>query len=329
MSFLQKDLFKHKTGHSSLPSLPNQEEEVIEEEGDTFGNLGPAVYEAPATTEKNAPIFVFHHGAGYSSLSFALCVSHIRRAMEGSVSILAYDCRGHGATRTSDDTNLSLERLSQDLADVVNFVFGGEGEVKKRDIFLIGHSMGGCVVAHAASNHSIPSVVCVAVLDVVEGSAMEALSGMSSFLRTRPTEFKSIEHAIEWSVKSGTIHNLASSRVSIPSLFTEESDPNTGMSKLVWRTNLAATQKYWEGWFIGMSEKFLASKAAKLLILAGPDRLDKPLTIAQMQGKYQLIVLPDVGHMLQEDAPDRTANALVDFYKRNEKLVLPLKRLTL
>jgi protein phosphatase methylesterase 1 len=39
-----------------------------------------------------------------------------------------------------------------------------------------------------------------------------------------------------------------------------------------------------EDWFKGLSEKFLASKAGKLLLLAGTDRLDKPLMIGQMQG---------------------------------------------
>lgn len=39
------------------------------------------------------------------------------------------------------------------------------------------------------------------------------------------------------------------------------------------------------GWFDNLSVKFLSVKAAKLLVLAGTDRLDKPLTIAQIQGK--------------------------------------------
>ena len=47
-----------------------------------------------------------------------------------------------------------------------------------------------------------------------------------------------------------------------------------------------------------------------------------------MQGKYQLLVLPDVGHVVHEDAPDRTASALVEFWKRNERLVLPVKKVT-
>lgn len=33
----------------------------------------------------------------------------------------------------------------------------------------------------------------------------------------------------------------------------------------------------------------------QILILAGTDRLDKPLTIGQMQGKFQLALLPQVG----------------------------------
>ncbi|CAG8463455.1 7206_t:CDS:2 [Ambispora leptoticha] len=325
MSSLEKGLFKNK--NALPPRLPREDdyEEVIEEE-DTFetNSIAKKVYEAPATKDNTGPIFVLHHGAGYSGLSFALCASNIRREMGGTASILAYDCR---FTRTSDDTNLSLDRLAEDLVNVLNLVYSKE-ELKKHDIFLIGHSMGGCVVAHAASKHLLPSVTCVAVLDVVEGSAMEALSGMHDYLRKRPNEFQSVEHAIEWNVKSGTIHNLASARISVPSLVIEEIDQSGG-KKYVWRTKLEATQQYWEEWFKGMSDKFLSANAAKLLILAGTDRLDKTLTIAQMQGKYQLHVMPEVGHMVQEDAPDRTATVLVDFFKRNERLILPVKKMTL
>jgi hypothetical protein len=43
---------------------------------------------------------------------------------------------------------------------------------------------------------------------------------------------------------------------------------------------------------------YLAVKAPKVLILAGTDRLDKPLTIGQMQGKFQLVLLPQVGQQV-------------------------------
>jgi len=42
----------------------------------------------------------------------------------------------------------------------------------------------------------------------------------------------------------------------------------------------------------GLSELFLAARAPKLLLLAGTDRLDRPLTIGQMQGRFQLALLP-------------------------------------
>ena len=54
------------------------------------------------------------------------------------------------------------------------------------------------------------------------------------------------------------------------------------------------------GWFKGLSSSFLSVRAARLLVLAGTDRLDKELMIGQMQGKFQLVVVPDTGHMIHE-----------------------------
>ena len=54
------------------------------------------------------------------------------------------------------------------------------------------------------------------------------------------------------------------------------------------------------GWFTGLSSRFLASRTARLLVLAGTERLDKELMIGQMQGKFQLVVIPGVGHMVHE-----------------------------
>lgn len=94
------------------------------------------------------------------------------------------------------------------------------------------------------------------------------------------------------------------------------------------------------GWFTGLSNKFLGCRTAKLLLLAGADRLDRDLMIGQMQGKYQLEVYPDVGHCVHEvrsprelpaeykdihalfnlqDAPDRAADTLLMFWERNDR----------
>jgi protein phosphatase methylesterase 1 len=73
----------------------------------------------------------------------------------------------------------------------------------------------------------------------------------------------------------------------------------------------------------------LGSRAGKLLLLAGTDRLDKPLMIGQMQGilcdielivgKYQLVVFTDAGHFVHEDLPARTADALIELWRRNDR----------
>ena len=60
------------------------------------------------------------------------------------------------------------------------------------------------------------------------------------------------------------------------------------------KTNLMASKKYWNDWFIGLTKSFLSIKVPKTLMLAGIERMDKDLTIAQMQGKYKLSFLKNV-----------------------------------
>jgi len=202
--------------------------------------------------------------------------------------------------------------------------------------------MGGSVVVNVACKRVLKTIIGVSVLDVVEGSAMDALSSMTKILSSRPKRFNSAEQAIMWSIQSDTVRNVESARLSIPALIEPTQD-----GKFKWITDLIKTQPFWTEWFKGLSDKFLNSGTAKLLILAGTDRLDKPLIIGQMQGtiptqtllvvheliafvctykgKFQLTIFPDAGHFLQEDTPRKTAVCLVEFWKRNQRLVLPPK----
>uniref|UniRef100_A0A8B9KQV5 protein phosphatase methylesterase-1 n=1 Tax=Astyanax mexicanus TaxID=7994 RepID=A0A8B9KQV5_ASTMX len=125
--------------------------------------------------------------------------------------VLAMDLRGHGVTQVRHADDLSTQTMSRDVANVVRATYG---EVPP-PIVLVGHSMGGAIAVHAASGSLLPSVVGLVVIDVVEGSAMDVLHSMQNFLKGRPRSFKSIDHAIEWSVKSGQIRNLESAKVSM------------------------------------------------------------------------------------------------------------------
>ncbi|KAK9773638.1 putative Alpha/Beta hydrolase protein [Seiridium cardinale] len=291
------------------------------------GASSPTLHAYLTSPVGKGPLFVMHHGAGSSGLSFAVVSSEIRKRVP-TAGILSHDARGHGETTASDgELDLSLATLSSDLLAVITKT---RAEMKWQElpqIILVGHSLGGAVVTELAKSGALGnSLLGYAVLDVVEGSAIDALQSMQTYISTRPTGFASLEAGIEWHVRSRTVRNAVSARTSVPALLRyseREGDPRPWR----WRTDLASTQPFWENWFVGLSKKFLGARGGKLLLLAGTDRLDTELTIGQMQGKYNLQVFPEAGHFIHEDLPEKTAISLVDFHKRNDRsaLVLPPK----
>lgn len=267
--------------------------------------------------EESPVVFVCHHGAGYSGMSFALLAKQLAERSNGQAGVLAIDSRGHGKTVCQDDSNLSIQTLADDLVRILAEVFPTKKSTP--DLVLVGHSMGGSVVVNACSRvqQEIGNVVGVCNLDVVEGTAMEALSGMMDIVSARPKGFSSLEEAIAWHVRTKTIGSLQSARISVPPLLLKHEQERDPSRRFQWRSNLPASQPFWEGWFKNLSSSFLSQRTAKLLVLAGAESLDKDLMIGQMQGKYQLAVFQDVGHCLQEEAPGRLAELLLEFWKRN------------
>ncbi|KAL3878158.1 hypothetical protein ACJMK2_030528 [Sinanodonta woodiana] len=406
MSALQRQALKHGIS-SGLPPMPPpgiggkklmsgrkrdytpvfwdkyfQHEHRIKVNNNTF-----RVYECG----NEGPVVLFLHGGGFSALSWAVLSSVLSHLV--TCRCAAIDLRGHGDTYTSDDTDLSADTMSRDVGDVVRELYGDNPP----QIILIGHSMGGAIAVHTAEKNLIPSLIGLVVIDVVEGTALEALSSMQNFLRGRPSIFKSLEHAIEWCVRSGQIRNLDSARVSMvgqmkridtnetasselehqhdelhvqgvgttireeeevdvemqekkvmdiegehvkdgceqsqnslqktnqtavnlsstqDKVFKKPLPPQESQSQYTWRIDLSKTEKYWKGWFEGLSKRFLSIDVPKMLLLAGVDRLDKELTIGQMQGKFQMQVLPQCGHAVHEDVPDRVADCLASFMVR-------------
>ncbi|KAH7123763.1 protein phosphatase methylesterase-like protein 1 [Dendryphion nanum] len=283
------------------------------------------VYLSPPSSSK-APLLVLHHGAGSSALSFALFAKEVLRQIP-EAGILAVEAREHGSVVWNPegvvDNDLSIDLLAQDLVDMVLLTQSKVGWSEVPTLVLVGHSLGGAVVTHVAKKGLLGAkVLGFAVIDVVEGSAMEALKHMQTYLASRPHSFQSLGAAVEWHIRSRTLRNPQSARVSVPSLLLQTSD-----GQWAWRTDLSTTEAYWENWFTGMSSKFLGGRGAKLLLLAGTDRLDKELMIGQMQGKFQLQVFPTAGHFLQEDQPEKAAEVVVEFVKRNDRssLILPPK----
>jgi protein phosphatase methylesterase 1 len=291
------------------------QEFYLEQQRDGSGHAKFHVYLTPPSSAK-PPLLVLHHGAGSSAMSFALMAKEVRKAMP-DMGILAVEAREHGSVVWDAggqvDNDLSIELLSQDLMDMLLLTQAKMGWEEMPNIILIGHSLGGAVVTHTANTWKIGNkLLGYAVLDVVEGSAMEALKHMQAYLAARPKLFPSLPAAVEWHIRSRTLRNPQSARASVPSLLLQVPD-----GRWAWRTELSSTETYWENWFTGMSAKFLNGKGAKLLVLAGTDRLDKELMIGQMQGMMPKHCYYDmIANTGQANSNSRSFLLLVTSYKK-------------
>jgi protein phosphatase methylesterase 1 len=256
---------------------------------------------------------------GHTSLAWACVAGLLKKTM----AVLAYDLRGHGHTRTSDEQDLSLERLVDDTVHVVHAIYGA----KPPPLLVIGHSLGAAIGVHVAASKRLP-VAALVVVDLVEGSAVSSMSHMTTVIASRPVSFESREDAVRWSLMVGAMRNAESARCSVPdqlvhiehtgNVENNEEHRETPSKLYRWRTDLISTQPHWSGWFCGLSSLFLSCPLPKLLMLAGSDRLDTPMMIAHMQGKLQLEVMANTGHSIQEDQPKETARKLMEFVQRHK-----------
>eukprot|EP01016_Furgasonia_blochmanni_P052478 TRINITY_DN8372_c0_g1_i1.p1 TRINITY_DN8372_c0_g1~~TRINITY_DN8372_c0_g1_i1.p1 ORF type:complete len:491 (-),score=118.50 TRINITY_DN8372_c0_g1_i1:17-1366(-) len=277
---------------------------------------------------KEGPLFVMLHGAGHSALSFACVAKEIKKFGIAA----AFDFRGHGSSKKEGDPkDLSAETL---VADALYVFQALEKRFPDPTFIVIGHSMGGSIATKAVEKAiaTVPSLEKrlqgLIVIDVVEGTAIDALPFMEQIVNAMPPVFKTIDSAIQWSVKSGTIKNLESARVSVPAQLVERFSKDGKPNGYGWKVNLLDSQSHWIGWFKGLTQSFLNIRVPKLLVLAGSDRMDPELTIAQMQGKFRLVLFNNVGHAIQEDDPLAFSKACYGMLYKF-KIPLSLKELEL
>lgn len=174
----------HAADHPNRPSQSTSlswtdffTQELYLEETDRDANLNITHHVYLIPPSESAPLFVMHHGAGSSGLSFAACAGEIRKMLP-KAGILSLDCRDHGSTQvtkaddgSSVEMDLTLETLSRDLVFVIRETQSKMGWGQDLpDIVLVGHSLGGAVVTDVAKQGELgQKLLAYAVLDVVEG----------------------------------------------------------------------------------------------------------------------------------------------------------------
>ena len=257
------------------------------------------------------PNLICLHGAGHSALSFSLLAE-----LAKNFRVISFDFRGHGFNTIEPASDLSIDTLISDTEKVlleVNKLFPDE------TMIILGHSLGGAVATKAVchilktefNKDLYDKIQGVIIIDVIEGSAMEALPFMMNVVQKRENNFDSINSAIYY-MSHTQIRNVESCRVSIPPLLKEGKD-GKGKKVYQWKTDLVSSEKYWPDWYKNLSNDFLSIKTPKCLILTDTNELDTPLTIGHMQGKFKLVVIKGTGHFIQEDDPKALIENIDDF----------------
>lgn len=246
-------------------------------------------------------VFFCLHGAGHTALSFAPLANIVKQEKyEGT--LVAFDFRGHGGHYHENEVEMSQENLIQETIHVVKHVIT---KYPDQSVIMVGHSMGGSIavktVHYIQENHKdeewAAHIKGLFVIDVVEGTAMDALPFMEEIVKNRPTVFPDVQSVVKYGYTSMTVRDLKSAKISMPDQVVEKTDEN-GNKGYVWRTDLMATKPYWIEWFKGLTDIFLNLRIPKQLLLAGNERMDKELTIAHMQGKFKMVVVENVGHVV-------------------------------
>ena len=86
--------------------------------------------------------------------------------------------------------------------------------------------------------------------------------------------------------------------------------------RYVWRSDLLAMKPFWNDWYTGVNRKFFSVRAPKILFIADVERMDTDMNRGNMQGLFQLAVVPGTGHHMHEDNPEGVAKYVFGFLDR-------------
>lgn len=154
-------------------------------------------------------------------------------------------------------------------------------------------------------------------------TAIGSLERMPTILQDIPKSFKDIDTATKWATSSSHshhFHGIKASDVIIQSL-ESQLKLNCNSDALEWITDLSDMEPYWNSWFTNLTANFLSFPGSRMLVVANNDYMDNRMMIAQMQGKFQMIIVKDSGHAIQEDKPEDLAEYIAVMIRKHLKLL--------
>jgi pimeloyl-ACP methyl ester carboxylesterase len=245
---------------------------------------------------------VFLHGFCLTWVSWARQIDYLTRQYGQSVRVISYDHRGHGRSGQAPMGSYRIERLAEDLAQVLTAT-RVDGPVT-----LVGHSMGGMVaLAYLARSEADRPVDPDGLVLVATAAGKLAERGLGRLLATPATAalFGLVEHAPEHAVRAmarpvcatlGRWRRGASSTTA--TALAVAALTSTSVSTAVgFLPSLRAYDQYGE----------LASIQARTVVVSGGvDPLTPPAHGRDLSAgipSAEHVHLPRAGHMLPQEAP--------------------------
>ena len=147
---------------------------------------------------------------------------------------------------------------------------------------------------------------------------------MPGIIQDIPKSFKDLKIALKWTLSSSHSHHnsqAASNQIlGIENSLKSQLKLNNETGFYEWITDLSLMKSFWDSWFKGLTKNFLKFPGSRLLILADTDYMDKEMIVAQMQGKFQLSIIRESGHAIQEDKPEELAEIVIGMIQKHLKL---------
>jgi pimeloyl-ACP methyl ester carboxylesterase len=257
-----------------------------------------AVHDSGLQTAQRTVVFL--HGFCLTSASWAGQIAYLSRRYGPSVRVISYDHRGHGRSGPAPMSTYQIERLAEDLAQVL-----AAAQVSGQ-VTLVGHSMGG-MTALAYLGRRDPPVEAHGLVLVAAAAGKIAERGLGRLLATPATTALSglVEHTPDHVVRAmvGPVcatlgrwrrgaHSATLAAVAVAALTSTPVPTAVGFLP-----NLRAYDQY---------AALAGIRARTVVVSGGMDPLIPPVhgrdLAAGIRGA-QHVHLPEAGHMLPQEAP--------------------------
>jgi len=257
----------------------------------------------------NGPLLLLLHGAGGSTQSFR----HLIPLLSQEYRVVAIDLPGQGFSRLGAQARCGLETISEDIAALCELE-------SWRPHAIIGHSAGAAVAFDLAPrlHKRQPAVIGInAALSSFKGVAGVMYPVMAKTLAMMPGV------AALFTASSGNPRSVERLISGTGSSLSPEDLRHYG-SLVSDRSHVNATLQMMAQWDLGpLLRRLPGSDLQGLLIAASGDRAVPATTSRDMAAKVaglSYTELPDLGHLMHEEAPDAVAALIRKYLSENTSI---------